>query len=173
MEKMMRRKKDSPGFSGTSANQGLEVGFHMFPRNLPVFRFAVPSLHLVPGGVRGSVDAAKLLGGVFAVYVPDVFQEGDNVRFFFQRWLAPAGMFNGGVGRLVLVFVVNGGENGTGGPCFRPFIDQKVAVPVQVPPVRQNHQMVQFDGREQVPFRIGLLNEPVAELLSSSVVGHA
>ena len=44
---------------------------------------------------------------------------------------------------------------------------------VQVPPVRQNDQVVQFDGRERKVFFIRLLNEPVAELLRGSMVCHA
>ena len=56
----------------------------MFPGNLLVFRFSVPALRLLPGGGRRWVDAAKLLGRVFAIDVPDVFQKRDDVRFLFQ-----------------------------------------------------------------------------------------
>lgn len=169
----MRRKKGGPAFLPGSFSQGLEVGFHVFPGNLLVFRFSVPALRLLPGGGRRCVDAAKLLGRVFAIDVPDVFQKRDDVRFLFQRGLAAAGVFNDGAGRLVLVFVMNGGEHRPAGPCFRPFVDQEIAVMVQVPPVRQNDQVVQFDGRERKVFCIRLLNEPVAELLRGSVVCHA
>ena len=41
-----------------------------------------------------------------------------------------------------------------------------------MPPVRQNDQMVQFDGRQDVPPGVRLLNEPVAEFLRGSGVCH-
>lgn len=87
----MRRKKGGPAFLPGSFSQGLEVGFHVFPGNLLVFRFSVPALRLLPGGGRRCVDAAKLLGRVFAIDVPDVFQKRDDVRFLFQGGLAAAG----------------------------------------------------------------------------------
>lgn len=169
----MRRKKGVPAFLPGSLSQGLEIGFHVLPGNLLMLRFSVPALRLPPGGGRRCIDAAKLLGRVFAIDVPDVFQKRDDVRFLFQWRLAAAGVFNGGAGRLVLVFVINGGEHRPAGPCFRPFVDQEIAVMVQVPPVRQNDQVVQFDGCGREVFCVRLLNEPVAELLRGSVVCHA
>ena len=80
--------------------------------------------------------------------VPDMLQKRNNVRFLLQRGLAAAGMFYGRVGRQIQVFMINGREYRTGRPGFHPFIDQETASPVQMPPVRQNDQMVQFDGRQ-------------------------
>ena len=102
-----------------------------------------------------------------------MLQKGDNVRFLLQRGLAAAGMLYGRVGRLILVFMINGREYRTGRPGFHPFIDQESASPVQMPPVRQNDQMVQFDGRQDEPLGVRLLNEPVAEFLRGSGVCHA
>ena len=128
----------------------------------------MPALGLLPWGGRGGVDASELLGRIFAIDVPDMLQKGDNVRFLLQRGLAAAGMLYRRVGRLILVFMINGREYRTGRPGFHPFIDQESASPVQMPPVRQNDQMVQFDGRQDEPLGVRLLNEPVAEFLRGS-----
>lgn len=133
------------------SGQALKVRLHMFLCDLLAVRLFVPALGLPPWGGRGGVDASELLGRIFAIEVPDMFQKGNDVRFLLQRGLAAAGMFYGRVGRLILVFMINGREYRTGRPCFHPFIDQKTACPVQMPPVRQNDQMVQFDGRQDVP----------------------
>ena len=91
----------------------------------------------------------------------------------FQRRLAPAGVFNGAPGGLVLVFVVDGGKHGTLGPCFGGLVDEADSVSVQMPPVREDDQMVEFDGIQGSSVFIRPLNEPVAEFLRGNVIGHA
>lgn len=137
------------------------------------FRGVLAALGQLPGRGGRRVDADQLPGRVSAVKVPNGFQEGNGIRFRLQRGLAAAGVVNGRVGRLVLVFVVDGGENRPLGPCFRFLTDEGFAVSVQIPPVRQNDQMVQFGGRQRTVFFIRFLNEPVAEFLRGNVMRHA
>lgn len=154
-----KRQAVFPELSG----QAFKVRQYVLLRDLLAVRLFMPALGLLPWGGRGGVDASELLGRIFAIDVPDMLQKGDNVRFLLQRGLAAAGMLYGRVGRLILVFMINGRKYRTGRPGFHPFIDQESASPVQMPPVRQNDQMVQFDGRQDEPLGVRLLNEPVAE----------
>lgn len=160
-------------FHNGSVCQGTEVLLHVFFRDLLAFRRAVASLGKLPGGMGGHAAAGQLLGRVFTVLFPYLLQEGNGIRLRFQRWLAPAGVFDGGPGRLVLVFMVDGGKHGPLGPCFGRFVDEAGSVPVQMPPVRQDDQMVEFDGIQGSSAFICPLNEPVAEFLRGNVIGHA
>lgn len=155
------------------SGQAFKVCLYVLLCDLLAVRLFMPALGLLPWGGRGGVDASELLGRIFAIDVPDMLQKRNNVRFLLQRGLAAAGMFYGRVGRLILVFMINGREYRTGRPGFHPFIDQETASPVQMPPVRQNDQMVQFDGRQDESLGVRLLNEPVAEFLRGSGVCHA
>ena len=154
------------------SGQAFKVRLYVLLRDLLAVRLFMPALGLLPWGGRGGVDASELLGRIFAIDVPDMLQKRNNVRFLLQRGLAAAGMLYGRVGRLILVFMINGREYRTGRPGFHPFIDQETASPVQMPPVRQNDQMVQFDGRQDESLGVRLLNEPVAEFLRGSGVCH-
>lgn len=160
-------------FHNGSVCQGAEVFLHVFFRDLLAFRRAVASLGKLPGGMGRHAATGQLLARVFVVLFPYLLQGGNGVRLRFQRRLAPAGVFNGAPGGLVLVFVVDGGKHGTLGPCFGGLVDEADSVSVQMPPVREDDQMVEFDGIQGSSVFIRPLNEPVAEFLRGNVIGHA
>lgn len=66
----------------------IQPGFGSRLSRVPGQFAGVPLLRACPApaarGGRRCVDAAKLLGRVFAIDVPDVFQKRDDVRFLFQ-----------------------------------------------------------------------------------------